>query len=132
MPCHVFSTKSLDVPDSAVLRLSPEIKRQEIWELVLAEFGNCGKLPCDQPATHGGIYVATTGSKNNRNHQTRGEPFVKGVRASFGLNSKSKTKIAVGDVFGDVGFSLLFLDLPLSELRKYAGIFAVKSDRKKG
>ena len=37
-----------------------------------------------------------------------------------------------GDVFGDVGFTLLFLDLPLSEDTKYAGIFAVKSDRKKG
>jgi len=41
-------------------------------------------------------------------------------------------EIAYGDVFGDVGFSLLFLDLPLSEDAKYAGIFAAKSDRKKG
>ena len=46
--------------------------------------------------------------------------------------SEQKTKIACGDVFGDVGFSLLFLDLPLSEDAKYAGIFAVKSDKQKG
>jgi len=43
-----------------------------------------------------------------------------------------KILMPTGDVFGDVGFSTLFLDPPLSELRKYAGIFAAKLDRKKG
>ena len=31
-----------------------------------------------------------------------------------------QSRLVRGDVFGDVGFSLEFLELPLSELRKYA------------